>query len=89
MGLSWFRLAQSLWDGAQAGSVAVIDSFLRTAIGDTYWRFDAALDGPMDHAMDNTADEHVAWLDRAGKALVGERVADLKRLAEVLVGQAG
>ena len=85
MGLSWFRLAQNLLESAQVGNVAVIDSFLRTAIGDTYWRFDAPLDGPMQHDMDNTTEAHVAWLDRAGKAMVGERVADLKRLAEVLV----
>jgi patatin-like phospholipase/acyl hydrolase len=86
MGMSWFRLAQSLLESAQVGNVAVIDSFLRTAVGETYWRFDAPLDGPMEHDMDNTADAHVRWLDRAGKAMVGERVADLKRLVEALGG---
>lgn len=84
MGLSWFRLAQSLLQGAQVGNVAVIDSFLRTAIGETYWRFDVPLTGDIEHDMDNTTDAHVRWLDTAGKAMVGERVADLKRLAEVL-----
>ncbi len=86
MGLSWFRLAQSLLESAQVGNVAVIDSFLRTAIGDTYWRFDSPLTGAIEHDMDNTTREHVEWLDTAGKAMVGERIADLKRLAEVLVG---
>lgn len=84
MGLSWFRLAQSLLESAQVGNVAVIDEFLKTAIGETYWRFDAALDGEIGHDMDNTSQEHVKWLDTAGKAMVGERVSDLKRLAEVL-----
>jgi patatin-like phospholipase/acyl hydrolase len=84
MGLSWFRLAQSVLESAQVGNVAVIDSFLRTALGSTYWRFDTALVGDIEHDMDNTTAEHVAWLDTAGKAMVGERVADLKRLAEVL-----
>lgn len=86
MGSSWFRLAQSLMQSAQVGNVSVIDRFLRTAIGDTYWRFDAQLTGPINHDMDNTTAEHVKWLDTAGKALVGERIGDLKRLAEVLVG---
>ena len=84
MGLSWFRLAQSVLESAQVGNVAVIDSFLRTAIGETYWRFDADLTGDIEHDMDNTTAEHVRWLDTAGKAMVGDRVADLKRLAEVL-----
>ena len=69
MGLSWYRLAQSLLESAQVGNVAVIDSFLRTAIGDTYWRFDAPLTGPIAHDMDNTTAEHVRWLDTAGKAV--------------------
>ncbi len=86
MGSSWFRLAQSLMQSAQVGNVAVIDSFFRTIIGDHYWRFDAPLTGPIDHDMDNTTVEHVRWLDTAGKAMVGERVADLKQLADVLVG---
>ncbi|MCP3998232.1 MAG: hypothetical protein GY722_24690 [bacterium] len=86
MGLSWFRLAQSVLESAQVGNVAVIDRFLRTAVGHTYWRFDTALVGDIDHDMDNTTAEHVAWLDTAGKAMVGERIADLNRLAEVLTG---
>jgi hypothetical protein len=84
MGSSWFRLAQSLMQSAQVGNVAVIDSFLRTIIGNHYWRFDTPLTGPINHDMDNTTVEHVKWLDTAGKAMVGERVADLKQLAEVL-----
>lgn len=84
MGLSWFRLAQSLLESAQAGSVSVIDGFLRTIIGDTYWRFDVALPDDDGHEMDNTSDEHVAWLDREGRAMVGDRIGDLKRLAELL-----
>ena len=86
MGSSWFRLAQSLMQSAQVGNVAVIDSFFRTIIGDHYWRFDAPLTGPINHDMDNTSAEHVRWLDTAGKAMVGERVADLNQLAEVLTG---
>jgi len=86
MGLSWFRLAQSLLESAQVGSVEVIDSFLRTAIGETYWRFDAPLDGDIEHDMDNTTEEHIQWLDTAGKAMVGEHIAQLNRLAEVLAG---
>ena len=85
MGSSWFRLAQSLMQSAQVGNVSLIDSFLKTIIGERYWRFDAPLTGPINHDMDNTTDEHVKWLDTAGKAMVGERVADLKHLAEVLV----
>ena len=85
MGLSWFRLAQNLLESAQVGSVSVIDRFLQTAIGDAYWRFDTALTGDIIHDMDNTTDEHVAWLDKAGLAMVGDRVADIKRLAEALV----
>ena len=84
MGSSWFRLAQSLMQSAQVGNVAVIDSFFRTIIGDHYWRFDAPLTGPINHDMDNTSAEHVRWLDTAGKAMVGERIADLNQLAEVL-----
>jgi patatin-like phospholipase/acyl hydrolase len=84
MGLSWFRLAQSLLESAQVGNVAVIDSFLKTAVGATYWRFDTALTGDIEHDMDNTTEDHVKWLDTAGKAMVGERIADLKRLAEAL-----
>ena len=86
MGLSWFRLAQSVLESAQVGNVAVIDRFLHTALGSAYWRFDTALVGDIEHDMDNTAPEHVAWLDTAGKAMVGDRIADLKRLAEVLTG---
>ncbi len=86
MGSSWFRLAQSLMQSAQVGNASVIDSFFRTIIGERYWRFDAALTGPINHDMDNTTVEHVRWLDTAGKAMVGERVADLKRIADVLVG---
>lgn len=83
-GLSWFRLAQSLLESAQVGSVSVIDGFLRTIIGGTYWRFDIALPDEAGHEMDNTSDEHVAWLDREGRAMVGDRIGDLKRLAELL-----
>jgi len=86
MGLSWFRLAQSLLESAQVGSVEVIDSFLRTAIGETYWRFDAPLDGDIEHDMDNTTQEHIQWLNTAGKAMVGEHVTELGRLAEELAG---
>ena len=84
MGSTWFRLAQSLLESAQAGSVSVIDGFLRTVIGDTYWRFDVALPPDGENEMDNVTDEHIEWLDKAGLALVGEHIGDLKRLAEVL-----
>jgi len=84
MGSSWFRQAQSLLESAQVGSVSVIDGFLRTVIGDTYWRFDVPLRADGGNEMDNTSDEHIEWLNKAGLAMVGEHIGDLTRLAGVL-----
>jgi patatin-like phospholipase/acyl hydrolase len=83
-GLSWFKLAQAVYEAAQAGQSSLNDELLVPLLGDSYWRFDTVLPPGSDLGTDNSEDENLDRLSRMGLALVGERIADLTRLAQQL-----
>lgn len=84
IGLSWFKLAQAVYEAAQAGQSSLNDELLGPLLGDSYWRFDTVLPPGVQLATDNSEDENLERLSRMGLALVGERIADLTRLARHL-----
>lgn len=83
-GLTWFKLAQAVYEAAQAGQASLNDELLLPLLSDSYWRFDAVLPDGVGLGTDNSEEENLERLNRMGLELVGERVADLARLAEEL-----
>ena len=83
-GLTWFKLAQAVYEAAQAGQSTLNDELLAPLLGSSYWRFDTVLPEGVGLGTDNSDEENLELLDRIGLALVGERVADLARLAQQL-----
>lgn len=81
VGLTWFKLAQAVYEAAQAGQSSLHDELLVPLLGDCYWRFDTILPEGVGLGTDNSEQENLDRLNRIGLALVGERVADLARLA--------
>jgi hypothetical protein len=84
VGLTWFKLAQAVYEAAQAGQSSLNDELLVSLLGDSYWRFDAILPAGVGLGTDNPEADNIARLDRMGLELVGTRVADLARLAQEL-----
>jgi hypothetical protein len=84
VGLTWFKLAQAVYEAAQAGQSTLNDELLMPLLGDSYWRFDTVLPEGSGLGTDNSDPENLEQLDQMGLALVGERVADLARLAQQL-----
>lgn len=84
VGLTWFKLAQALYEAAQVGQSSVNDELLGPLLGDHYWRFDTILPEGVGLGTDNSDPENLDRLNRMGLALVGERVADLAGLAQQL-----
>ena len=84
-GRSWYRLAQSIFEAAQAGQTSVIDEVLGTVLGERYWRIDLTLEDGSTPAIDDASPENLAVLERLGKELVAGHRADLERLAGRLV----
>ena len=83
-GLTWFKLAQAVYEAAQVGQSSVNDALLAPLLGDHYWRFDTILPEGVGLGTDNSEKENLERLNRIGLALVGERVADLAGLARQL-----
>ena len=84
IGLTWFKLAQAVYEAAQAGQSSLNDELLVPLLGDSYWRFDTILPEGAALGTDNSEDANLDRLNRLGLELVGQRVADLARLAQVL-----
>ncbi len=83
-GLTWFKLAQAVYEAAQAGQSSLNDELLVPLLGKSYWRFDTVLPAGFGLGTDNSDDENLERLNRMGLELVGQRVADLARLAQEL-----
>jgi hypothetical protein len=83
-GLTWFKLAQAVYEAAQAGQASLNDELLLPLLSDSYWRFDTILPEGDRLGIDNSDEETIERLNRMGLQLVGERVADLARLADEL-----
>ena len=83
-GLSWFKLAQAVYESAQTGQSSLNDELLVPLLGDSYWRFDTVLPPGAGLGTDDSEEENLERLSRMGLALVGERIADLNRLAQQL-----
>jgi patatin-like phospholipase/acyl hydrolase len=83
-GRSWYRLAQAIFEAAQAGQSSVTEEVLGEVLGDRYWRFDLILDDDTAPAIDDASPEALAELERLGRGLVETHRADLERLAERL-----
>jgi len=86
---SWLKLAEDVFRAAEDGQAALQDQLLTTLIGDHYWRFQTVLAEGASYAMDDVSDQNVEALKHLGDQLVGERLPDLKELAERLVGGFG
>ena len=84
-GRTWYRLAQAIFEAAQAGQSAVTDNVLGEVLGDHYWRFDLTLPDGSAPAIDDASPEALAELRAMGQALVEIHRADLERLAQRLV----
>ncbi|MDF1597107.1 MAG: patatin-like phospholipase family protein [Acidimicrobiia bacterium] len=81
---SWLKLAEDVFRAAEDGQAALHDEVLSTLIGSQYWRFQIDLTDAASYAMDDVSEENVEALKHLGDQLVGERLDDLKRLAERL-----
>lgn len=84
VGLTWFKLAQAVYEAAQAGQSALNEELLVPLLGDSYWRFDTVLPAGMGLGTDNSEEENLLQLNRMALAMVGERVSDLASLAQRL-----
>ena len=84
VGLTWFKLAQAVYEAAQVGQSAVNDELLSPLLGDHYWRFDTILPKGVGLGTDNSDPENLDRLNQIGLRLVGERVANLAGLARQL-----
>lgn len=84
VGLTWFKLAQAVYEAAQVGQSAVNDELLSPLLGDHYWRFDTILPKGVGLGTDNSDPENLDRLNQMGLRLVGERVANLAGLARQL-----
>lgn len=84
-GRTWYRLAQSIFEAAQAGQSAVTDEVLGEVLGDRYWRFDLTLPDESAPAIDDASPQALAALQAMGQALVEIHRPHLERLAQRLV----
>lgn len=84
VGLTWFKLAQAVYEAAQVGQSAVNDELLSPLLGDHYLRLDTILPEGFGLGTDNSEPENLERLNQMGLTLVGERVADLAALARQL-----
>lgn len=84
VGLTWFKLAQAVYEAAQAGQSSLNDELLVPLLSDAYWRFDTILPEGVGLGTDNSEAENLERLNRMGLELVGQRVGDLARLASEL-----
>ena len=84
VGLTWFKLAQAVYEAAQVGQSAVNDELLSPLLGDHYLRLDTILPEGFGLGTDNSEPENLERLNQMGLTLVGERVADLAGLARQL-----
>ncbi len=85
VGLTWFKLAQAVYEAAQAGQSSLNDELLVPLLSDSYWRFDTILPEGIGLGTDNSEEENLERLNRLGLELVGQRVADLARLSRELI----
>lgn len=84
-GRSWLRLAEDIFRAAEDGQSVLNDALLRQLVGDNYWSFQIPLREGVSYLMDDVSDENIEALTHLGDELVGQRLAELNRLAATLV----
>jgi patatin-like phospholipase/acyl hydrolase len=84
IGRNWIRLAQDVFNAAEEGEDHLQDNLLQDLLGERFWRFQTSLQGASID-MDDISSANIDALTQIGDALVGRRLEDLKRLAELLV----
>lgn len=84
IGRSWIRLAEDIFRAAEDGQSVLQDHMISRLVGPHYWPFQTTLGAGASYLMDDVSPENVSALTALGDRIVGERLADLKRLARAL-----